>query len=157
IFDTLVKVYENDTEWKIPITINGAVPAKLLGKLIYFYGINDEYSADLPLSFSVPLEGGVETTTVIKVPTITIKKPVSPCGDDDPSDKSILSIFLLGFLGGLIALLTPCVFPMIPVTVSFFTKKSHRKRIAMRNAILYGLFIFLIYVAITLPFHVAKN
>jgi cytochrome c biogenesis protein CcdA/thioredoxin-related protein len=157
IFDTLVKVYETETEWKVPITIAGAVPSRLQGKLIYFYGTNEEYSADLPLSFSVPLEGGVETTTIIKVPKIDIKKPVSPCGDDDPSNKSILSIFLLGFLGGLIALLTPCVFPMIPVTVSFFTKKSHRKRIAMRNAIFYGLFIFLIYVAITIPFHIANK
>jgi thiol:disulfide interchange protein DsbD len=157
IFDTTVKVYETETGWNLPITIAGPVPAHLLGKLTYFYGKNDEYSSDLPLSFSVPLEGGVETTTVIKEPKIDIKNPVSPCGDDDPGDKSILSIFFLGFLGGLIALLTPCVFPMIPVTVSFFTKKSHRKRIAMRNAIFYGLFIFLIYVAITIPFHVANK
>lgn len=158
IFDnSQVKVYEGETEWKIPITINGPIPAHLLGKLTYFYGNNEEFSPDLPLSFNAELEGGVETTTNIKVSTIDIKNPVSPCGDDDPSNKSILSIFLLGLLGGLIALLTPCVFPMIPVTVSFFTKKSHRKRIAMRNAIFYGLFIFLIYVAITIPFHIANK
>lgn len=154
---TNVKVYEGETEWRIPITINGIIPSNLLGKLSYFYGNNEEFSPDLPLSFNIKLEGGVETTTKIKVASIDIKNPVSQCGDDDPSDKSILSIFLLGLLGGLIALLTPCVFPMIPVTVSFFTKKSHRKRIAMRNAIFYGLFIFLIYVAITIPFHIANK
>ena len=157
IFDTTVKVYEAETNWNLPVTIIGTAPANLQGKLTYFYGTNEEYSADLPLEFSVALEGGVETTWNPKVDSIDIENPLSPCGDDDPSEKSILKIFLLGFFGGLIALLTPCVFPMIPVTVSFFTKKSHRKRIAMRNAILYGLFIFLIYVAITIPFHVANK
>jgi len=158
IFDnTQVKVYEGETEWKINVSINGVVPAHLLGKLTYFYGNNSEFNPDFPLSFDISLKDGQETTWSPKDSTIDIKNPISSCGDDDPGDKSILSIFFLGFLGGLIALLTPCVFPMIPVTVSFFTKKSHRKRIAMRNAILYGLFIFLIYVAITLPFHIANK
>ena len=157
IFDTIVKIFETETKWTLPITIMGTVPAHLQGKLTYFYGTNEEFNSDLPLEFSVALEGGVESTWNPKVDTIDIENPVTPCGDDDPSEKSIFKIFLLGFLGGLIALLTPCVFPMIPVTVSFFTKKSHRKRIAMRNAILYGLFIFLIYVAITIPFHIANK
>ena len=150
------KVFGGPVEWRIRINIPGIVPSKLQGKLLYYYGNADRFESD-PLNFNIALEGGVETTTLIKIPVIDIKKPVSPCGDDDPSEKSMFNIFLLGFLGGLIALLTPCVFPMIPVTVSFFTKKSHRKRIAMRNAILYGLFIFLIYVAITIPFHIANK
>lgn len=58
-------------------------------------------------------------------------------------------IFGLGFLGGLIALLTPCVFPMIPLTVSFFTKHAG----GQGHAILYGLFIVLIYFLLSLPFH----
>src|SRR6185436_8205955 len=77
------------------------------------------------------------------------------CGDQGTKNKSILSIFLLGLLGGLIALLTPCVFPMIPVTVTFFTKKSQDRKKGIVNAVLYGLFIFLIYILITIPFHVA--
>ena len=71
--------------------------------------------------------------------------------------KASFTIFLLGLLGGLIALLTPCVFPMIPVTVSYFTNKSHNKKRGKTNAILYGLFIFLIYVLITIPFHLAND
>lgn len=63
-------------------------------------------------------------------------------------------IFGLGFLGGLIALLTPCVFPMIPLTVSFFTKQSGTKMQGVTNAILYGFFIVLIYFLLSLPFHV---
>tara|TARA_R110002050_G_scaffold56512_1_gene126942 strand:+ start:21719 stop:23686 length:1968 start_codon:yes stop_codon:yes gene_type:complete len=62
-------------------------------------------------------------------------------------------IFGLGFLGGLIALLTPCVFPMIPLTVSFFTKQSGTKSKGITNAILYGFFIVLIYFLLSLPFH----
>lgn len=67
--------------------------------------------------------------------------------------KGSWQLFLLGFLGGLIALLTPCVFPMIPLTVSFFTKKSTSGRKGTMNAIWYGLFIVGIYWALSLPFH----
>lgn len=66
---------------------------------------------------------------------------------------SLWNIFLLGFLGGLIALLTPCVFPMIPLTVSFFTKGSEDKAKGLRNAIMYGAFILAIYLLFSLPFH----
>jgi thiol:disulfide interchange protein DsbD len=155
--NTIVKVYEGQTEWKVPITIRGTVPAKLQGKLTYFYGNNEEFTPDLSLNFNVSLEGGVETSEKTKVASININNSISACGDDDPSRKSMFSIFLFGLLGGLIALLTPCVFPMIPVTVSFFTKKSDDRKQAITNAILYGLFIFLIYVAITIPFHIANK
>lgn len=68
-------------------------------------------------------------------------------------EKSNFTIFLLGFLGGLIALLTPCVFPMIPLTVSFFTKSAANTQKGMANSIMYGFFIFLIYALLSLPFH----
>ena len=64
-----------------------------------------------------------------------------------------LNIFLLGFFGGLLALLTPCVFPMIPLTVSFFLKQSTSKSNGIFNALLYAFFIVLIYVLLSLPFH----
>lgn len=60
--------------------------------------------------------------------------------------KSLLVIFFLSFLSGFAALLTPCVFPMVPMTVSFFTKQSQNKTAGIRNAILYGLSIIIIYV-----------
>jgi len=69
------------------------------------------------------------------------------------SSTGIWGIFGLGFLGGLIALLTPCVFPMIPLTVSFFTKQSQNKSKGIANALLYGFFIVLIYALLSLPFH----
>lgn len=60
--------------------------------------------------------------------------------------KGLLALFLLSFLGGFAALLTPCVFPMIPMTVSFFTKQSKSKSEGIRNAIIYGLSIIGLYV-----------
>mgnify|MGYP000262365771 CR=1 FL=1 len=69
------------------------------------------------------------------------------------SGSSLWVLFALGFLGGLIALLTPCVFPMIPLTVSFFTKHSQKKSKGIANALLYGFFIVLIYFLLSLPFH----
>ena len=62
------------------------------------------------------------------------------------SNQGIWSIFLIAFLSGFVALLTPCVFPMIPMTVSFFTKQSENKAAGIRNAIVYGLSIIFIYV-----------
>ncbi len=155
--NTIVKVFEGQTTWKAVVNIKGTVPAQLQGRLTYFYGKNDEFLSDLPLNFNVMLEGGVAAGNDIKVASIDINNPVSPCGDEGTKNKSIIRIFLLGLLGGLIALVTPCVFPMIPVTVSFFTKKSHHRNKGITNAVLYGLFIFLIYVLITLPFHVANK
>ncbi|APQ18657.1 protein-disulfide reductase DsbD family protein [Maribacter hydrothermalis] len=73
--------------------------------------------------------------------------------DTIAKSTNIWVIFGLGFLGGLIALLTPCVFPMIPLTVSFFTKHSQKKSKGIINALLYGFFIILIYFLLSLPFH----
>ena len=72
---------------------------------------------------------------------------------EEVKEKTNFGIFILGFLGGLIALLTPCVFPMIPLTVSFFTKSAENTQKGLANAILYGLFILGIYVLLSLPFH----
>ncbi len=77
--------------------------------------------------------------------------------EQEEEKGSLLNIFLLGFLGGLIAFLTPCVFPLIPLTVSFFTKQSDKKSKGVTNSIIYGLFIAAIYVALSLPFHFADN
>ncbi|MEM9849023.1 MAG: cytochrome c biogenesis protein CcdA [Bacteroidota bacterium] len=63
-------------------------------------------------------------------------------------ESSLGWVFIAGFLGGLLALLTPCVFPMIPLTVGFFTKSSTDKASGIRNAVIYGLSIILIYVAL---------
>jgi thiol:disulfide interchange protein DsbD len=80
------------------------------------------------------------STTSDKKPIVT--KPT----EDKNANKSIWVIFILSFLSGFAALLTPCVFPMIPMTVSFFTKTSKNKAKGIRNALFYGVSIIAIYV-----------
>ena len=79
--------------------------------------------------------------------------------DIKASNNSLWKIFGLGFLGGLLALLTPCVFPMIPLTVSFFTKKggTTNDKSGVSKAILYGFFIVLVYLALSIPFHLLDS
>ena len=77
--------------------------------------------------------------------------PVSYNDADAVTGNSTLwGLFLTSFIGGLIALLTPCVWPIIPMTVSFFLKRSQNRRKAIRDAIVYGLSIIAVYVALAL-------
>ena len=69
-------------------------------------------------------------------------------GENEKSNNSIIKIFVLGFLGGLAALLMPCIFPMIPLTVSMFTKQSKSKGEGVGKAFIYGLSIIIIYVGL---------
>jgi thiol:disulfide interchange protein len=71
-----------------------------------------------------------------------------PAGDD--SSGSLWGIFLAGFIGGLAAFFMPCIYPMIPLTVSFFTKKSGSRAKGIQTAFVYGLSIVIIYVALGL-------
>lgn len=79
--------------------------------------------------------------------------------EDIKKASSFWNIFGLGFLGGLLALLTPCVFPMIPLTVSFFTKKNEgaSNQSGFIKALLYGGFIFLVYLILSVPFHLLDS
>ncbi len=74
-------------------------------------------------------------------------EPLAECGERK-AFTNLWMIFLLGFLGGLVALLTPCVFPMIPLTVGYFTKQSKTKAKGITNALIYGISIIVIYVAL---------
>lgn len=71
-------------------------------------------------------------------------------GDQGSSDRSLIYIFLMGLGGGLIALFTPCVWPIIPMTVSFFLKRSKDKKKGIRDAITYGVSIVVIYLVLGL-------
>ncbi|MFS4491677.1 cytochrome c biogenesis protein CcdA [Maribacter sp. 2308TA10-17] len=116
--------------------------------------------------FSFRLDGGEATAIAQKVDERSLtmtndlkkdfknKELLADAEEVVEGGSGIWGIFGLGFLGGLIALLTPCVFPMIPLTVSFFTKQSQNKSKGIANAILYGFFIVLIYFLLSLPFHI---
>jgi thiol:disulfide interchange protein DsbD len=151
--EALVKVEEGATAWTVLVTIDGAVPANLRGTLLYTYGRDEELYPSTPFNFSVPLEGGVTANGRIKIASIDLANPVAPCGDANTADNSLWSLFFIGFGAGLLALLFPCIFPLIPLTVSFFTKRSKSRRKGITNALLYGFSIFFIYAALSLPFH----
>lgn len=91
----------------------------------------------------------------LKINSLDFKNPLTNCGavQQKPENDNWL-VLGLGFLGGLIALLTPCVFPMIPLTVSFFTKGNKDKAKGKRDAFIYGFFILLIFVLLSIPFHI---
>ena len=89
-------------------------------------------------------------TTQIAAQESTPTKAATPLNSKPEEQKGLLTIFFLAFLGGLAALLTPCVFPMIPMTVSFFTKHSGTRQKGIANAIFYGISIILIYVVLGL-------
>jgi len=110
-------------------------------------------------------EKAVVPTTVVLPDTISIVPDTAAVADNTvvepaavsettatatkPADqKGLWSIFIIAFLSGFAALLTPCVFPLIPMTVSFFTKQSKNKREGKKNAIIYGISIIVIYVAL---------
>ena len=136
------------------------IPANLQVKLAYSFGkdaAGEFYQEETELE--VPLEGGTAAQSRILIPGLDPNKPLQDCGigSSTESGNGPMKIFLLGFLGGLFALLTPCVFPMVPLTVSYFTKHSDNKKRGKQLAILYGLFIFLIYVSFSIPFHLIGN
>jgi thiol:disulfide interchange protein len=154
IFDNQkFQVYEKGASWSAIIKFAGEVPSTLLGTLQYTYGKGDEFYPSESHAFEVPLEGGIVVANRIRLENVDLANPAQQCGIEKTEKKAGLwSIFFLGFLGGLVALLTPCVFPMVPLTVSFFTKKTGESK-GTANAILYGFFIFLIYVSFSIPFH----
>ena len=146
------------------IQIAGVVPASLELKVNYEVGAEESF---FPESDTLKINTGEkQIATVLNrilISSINIDKPVTDCktssstSSEKVASKGLWALFILGFLGGLVALLTPCVFPMIPLTVSFFTKKAENRKSGIKNAFMYGFFIFLIYILLSLPFHLLDN
>ncbi len=130
-----------------------------------WYQVCKEVCIPAEMDFSFVLDGGVVATAEKTVDERSLamsaslrldlknKELLSESEDMLGSNSSLWVVFGLGFLGGLIALLTPCVFPMIPLTVSFFTKHSGYRSKGVGSALLYGFFIALIYFLLSIPFH----
>jgi len=129
------------------LDLSGAQPLAMLDGLTAAAG-----TPSAPTTVPTAAQVGVEN---LGINTVFNPEPVGECseGTRDTADQSLLSIFGLGLLGGLFALLMPCIFPMIPLTVSFFTKSGGSRGEGIRKAGLYGFFIFLIYVLLSAPFH----
>lgn len=140
---------------------------------VYFQGCNDQTCispSKTPFSISVgtgpeAVEETPATDSVAAVTTAAVHTAKAAGNDTDwwapveitdseaertSADNPWWIIFLWGFGGGLIALLTPCVWPMIPMTVSFFLKKSGNRRKAVTDALIYGISIVVIYLSLGL-------
>ncbi len=127
------------TEVDISFEVQGKVkspPTGVAGEKLKVESAKGEDKSFLQNTNAVPANEE-KSTTSNQQPT-TNKK--------ETNKKSLWTLFILSFFAGFAALLTPCVFPMIPMTVSFFTKQSKTKAIGIRNAIIYGLSIIILYV-----------
>ncbi|MFI1745619.1 protein-disulfide reductase DsbD family protein [Thalassobellus sediminis] len=121
--------------------------------------INSENLNDLKVddNFTNALLYGMSSDDLKRISIATDKASEKQTSNSSVS-STLIKIFGLGFLGGLLALLTPCVFPMIPLTVSFFTKKSGQtKGAGISKALLYGFFIFAVYILLSVPFHLLDS
>lgn len=108
---------------------------------------NSPNTAIAAFTTSAKIENGIIDQLIASLNS-TFRSPKSNCGEVIQENKGYFWTFIFGFLGGLFALLTPCVFPMIPITVSFFTKDTKRK--GWVNGLIYGISIIIIYVLLGL-------
>jgi thiol:disulfide interchange protein DsbD len=162
-----VYYFEKEFAVDLDLTINEPLPY-LKGKVQYMGFDGKIFLGPTDVEFYLKQQadgsysGGEFSLTTsdndLHLQTVDLNHPVNTCGIEQKKQSSLFSLFILGFLGGLLALLTPCVFPMIPLTVSFFTKKNaSEKSKGIRSALLYGFFIFLIYISFSIPFHIIGN
>jgi len=161
-----IKFFENEVELLATVQLKPGA-SKVAGSVNFMAIKGEEVVGPEEAAFKFSLDAAGNLTSVaaglqessdaaqtLKRNNIVLDNPANTCGGiGHEGKKSLWGIFILGMLGGFIALLTPCVFPMIPLTVSFFTKKTKEKSKGIMNATLYGFFIFLIYVLLSLPFH----
>lgn len=166
-FEMDLNFYENEVIFEHTITRKDASVSKLEGEVYYMVCNAEMCLPPTPAEFVIDFDKlTVEEPSLTLVtavngkidyddPNIDLDNPVNDCGDKR-EEHSLWGIFLLGMIGGFIALLTPCVFPMIPLTVSFFTKGSQGAK-GVRRSITYGFFIALIYFLLSTPFHLIPD
>ncbi|WP_089350430.1 cytochrome c biogenesis protein CcdA [Flavobacterium sp. ov086] len=160
IFNMKIKYFEDKAIFTQKIKLNSESSANISAEVEFM--VCDDSNCLPPsseeLSFKFPNAkqmGSAEVNAVPKdslkeekVIVATEKKAEIEAGNPIKKNESrgLLSIFIIAFLSGFAALLTPCVFPMIPMTVSYFTKQSKTKTAGIRNALIYGFSIIIIYV-----------
>lgn len=110
--------------------------------------VTEEVAKTLEESIKVDSSASVKDSSSVnnEVKETDTTAKLTPVDSKAKEEKSLWTIFILSFLGGFAAILMPCIFPMIPMTVSFFTKQSKSRASGIRNAIVYGLSIIVIYV-----------
>ena len=171
IWEETLKYYEGEVTFRQRIKLLTKDPFNITGEINFM--LCDEaqcvFPMPVPFSFQINSDGRIvvekaeeeitieeiENTQKYNDKLVELNNPSTDCGEKKSEENSLWAIFILGLLGGLIALITPCVFPMIPLTVSFFTKGEKGK--GTFNAVMYGFFIMLIYFLLSIPFHLMPN
>lgn len=167
VFDMEVSYFEGTAEFRQQIKILSDEAFTINAEVMYMICNDGGCLFPDPEQLAFGINGGASQVAEIEgpelaedvipeLPNVNLNAPVSDCTTEDKSQGFWL-IFLFGFAGGLFALLTPCVFPMIPLTVSFFTKGGTEKGKGILNAIFYGFCIFGIYAACSIPFHFGSD
>ncbi|MFZ1750274.1 MAG: cytochrome c biogenesis protein CcdA, partial [Saprospiraceae bacterium] len=155
---------DDEFSFKIPADASAITESnnKVTPEIVTQEGSQTDVTKDLPISDTSVVQSELSPTDfnvgavingdkinqkVVSLST-TYEQPLSDCGGTEEKKEGLLWTFIFGFIGGLLALLTPCVFPMLPITISFFTKDTRRK--GWVNGLIYGASIIVIYVLIGL-------
>jgi len=136
-YDVVLKYFKKEAVFTQIVNVNSNEDFILKGEVYYMTCDSTQCLPPEALGFSFEIEGIDESL---------ISSASEPLNETE--GKSMWALFFIAFLSGFAALLTPCVFPMIPMTVSFFTKQSKTKARGIINAIIYGISIIVIYVAL---------
>jgi thiol:disulfide interchange protein DsbD len=177
IFGMQVAWFEKSATFKQEIKVSSKTDFKVKGTLEFMVCDDKQCLPPEEVEFTFDVKGAAPSvsTTKAETPNASIldtavstvntsvtatvdtskKDSVSSISDTvlsskDEEKSSMWGIFFQGFLFGFVALLMPCIFPMIPLTVSFFTKQSKSRAVGIRNALIYGLSIVVIYVGLGL-------
>lgn len=162
VFGLELSWWESDVTFTVSYKVIDETKVNKISGYVSFQGCNDEMCiAPTKVSFSYKINDNVVEDDTEEIATeegensaeADIWAPVEiPEGDanSEVSSQPWWYIFLLGFGGGFIALLTPCVWPLIPMTVSFFLKKNSDKSKSIREAMIYGASIIVIYLLLGL-------
>ena len=135
-FDAILRYFKNEAVFTQLIQVNSEKDFQINGEVYFMTCDSTQCLPPEALEFSFNIDGINEDL-------------ISSTNDtNQSSSKSMWALFFIAFLSGFAALLTPCVFPMIPLTVSFFTKQSKTKARGIINAVIYGISIIVIYVAL---------
>ena len=135
-FDAILRYFKNEAVFTQIIQVNSVEDFQINGEVYFMTCDSTQCLPPEALEFTFNIDG-------IKEDLIG-----STNETNQSSSKSMWALFFIAFLSGFAALLTPCVFPMIPLTVSFFTKQSKTKARGIINAVIYGISIIVIYVAL---------
>jgi thiol:disulfide interchange protein len=160
VFEVDEYFFEKNVTFTQKVKIRNTKLASIKAKIDYQVCKTNCINDDMKFTFVIPItessnQAATNTDTAMASPlpdTTTVKTQAKTVVEAPKKEgqKSLWTIFFLAFLGGFAALLTPCVFPMIPMTVSFFTKQSKNPGQGKRNAIFYGVSIIGIYVILGL-------